>query len=84
MKALLQCIFLIGEIIKDDLLGFNYHNLPFVSIHSHSCIGEKVIEDVKILSEVIGIHFHKNNIIIIEKKDDDYSSKNCSIKTCSI
>jgi hypothetical protein len=74
-RHFLQAIVVIYKSIVGDLFGFNYHNLCFVSVHNYSYTREEVFQDFKLLIEVIGTPCHKNNIIDIEKNDDDHTIK---------
>ena len=67
--------------IVGDLVGFDDHNLRFLIVHRHTCIREEILEDSKLLTKIIGIPCHKNNIIGIEKNDDYYISKSWSNTT---
>ena len=56
-------------------MGFDYHNLCFNSVNSHTHTREKILENFQLFVEIVGTPPHKNNIINIEKSHNDYTNQ---------
>jgi len=79
----LQVIVIINEIIIIDLFGFNYHDFVLVSINSHTHLRVAIMEDSKLLVDIIMASHEKNNIIGIKEKSNDHTNELCAITSCS-
>lgn len=57
--------------------------LVFVSINSHTHLGVVIMENSKLLVEIIKASYKKNNIVSIEEKSNENTNDLGSTASCS-